>query len=82
MLRRLVLTNRLTSCKSKKSARKRERVSEMIEAINNFAYITEKRNEQREARHAAKYAARAANTTTSSTHPPMKTTPPVDEHSL
>jgi hypothetical protein len=44
----------VTSSKSKKSARKGERVSEMTEAINNFARITEKRNEARDARHAAK----------------------------
>ena len=69
----------VTSSKSKKSARKGERVSEMTEAINNFAYITKKMNEAREARHAAKYA---ANTTTSSAHPPMKPTPLVDDHGL
>uniref|UniRef100_A0A2N9HR41 Myb/SANT-like domain-containing protein n=1 Tax=Fagus sylvatica TaxID=28930 RepID=A0A2N9HR41_FAGSY len=34
------------------------------------------------ARHAAKYVARAANTTASSAHPLMKTTPPVDDCSL
>uniref|UniRef100_A0A2N9EIJ2 Myb/SANT-like domain-containing protein n=1 Tax=Fagus sylvatica TaxID=28930 RepID=A0A2N9EIJ2_FAGSY len=68
--------------KSKKSARKGERVGEMTNAINNFAYIIEKMNEVREARHAAKYAAKVANTTTSSAHPFMKTTPPVDDCSL
>ena len=72
----------VTSTKSKKSGRKRERVSEMTEAINNFARITEKRNESKDARYAAKLAARAANTTASSAHPPMKPTPPVDDHSL
>ena len=68
--------------KSKKSARKGERVSEMIDAINNFAYITKKRNEARKARHAAKYAARVANTIANSAYPLMKTTPPVDDCSL
>jgi hypothetical protein len=68
--------------KSKKSTRKGERVSEMTNAINNFAYIIEKRNEAREARHVAKYAAKAANTTTSSAHSFMKTTLPVDDCSL
>jgi hypothetical protein len=68
--------------KSKKSGRKGERVSEMTDVINNFAYITKSRHEAREARHAAKYAARAANTTASSAHPIMKTTPPVDDCNL
>ena len=68
--------------KSKKSARKGERVSEMTQAINNFAYITEKQNEAREARHAAKYATRAVNITASSAHPSMKTTLLVDDCSL
>ena len=72
----------VTSSKSKKSARKGERVSEMTEAINNFAYITEKQNEAREARHAAKYATRAVNITASSAHPSMKTTFLVDDCSL
>ena len=44
----------VTSSKSKRSGRKGERVSEMTEAINNFARITEKMNEARDARHAAK----------------------------
>ena len=39
-------------------------------------------NENREARHAAKYAARAANTTASSAHPFIKTTPLVNDCSL
>ena len=72
----------VTSSKSKKSARKGERVNEMTEAINNFARITKKRNESKDARHVAKYAARAANTTASSAHPPMKPTPSVDDHGL
>ena len=38
----------------------------MTDAINNFSYITKKRNEAREARHVAKYVARAANSITSS----------------
>jgi hypothetical protein len=65
--------------KSKKSVRKGERVSEMTDAINNFVYITEKMNE---ARYAAKYATRVANTTTSSAHPFIKTTLPVDDCNL
>jgi hypothetical protein len=44
--------------------------------------LLKKINEAREARHAAKYAARAANTTARSAHPPMKPTPPIDDHGL
>ena len=47
-----------------------------------LSILLKKRNEARKARHAAKYAARAANTTASSAHPLMKTTPPVDDCSL
>ena len=51
----------------------------MTDAINNFVYITGKMNE---ARYTAKYATKAANTTASSAHPLIKTTPLVDDCSL
>ena len=51
----------------------------MTDVINNFVYIIEKMNE---ARYTAKYATKAANTTASSAHPLIKTTPLVDDCSL